>query len=158
MKQHIKLIGLLYILIIGIVACNSQNVFEQYATIENKQWLYTQTIPFQVEITDTSSQYKIQVNIRHTNEYPYRNLWIYMYTTYPSGEKLKQRVDLPLADKKGKWYGSGIGDIINTQVLIQQHAKMPEKGTYTFELEQNMRLNPLGEIMDIGISIDKMPK
>jgi gliding motility-associated lipoprotein GldH len=33
--------------------------------------------------------------------------------------------------------------------------KFPVKGTYTFVIEQNMRDNPLREVNDVGIRVEK---
>jgi gliding motility-associated lipoprotein GldH len=33
--------------------------------------------------------------------------------------------------------------------------KFPEKGIYTFNIEQNMRDNPLHEVNDVGLRVEK---
>ena len=90
------------------MACDSSRVFEKNEDIAKSTWAYADTIGFDVPITDTTSRYNIYVNVRHTNEYEYRNLWIYAHTHFPSGKQLKTRIDLPLADNEGKWYGKGL--------------------------------------------------
>ena len=137
------------------MACDSSRVFEKNEDIAKSTWAYADTIGFDVPITDTTSRYNIYVNVRHTNEYEYRNLWIYAHTHFPSGKQLKTRIDLPLADNEGKWYGKGLSEIINTQILIQPKAMMTDTGTYRFMLEQNMRQNPLPNIMSMGLRIEK---
>ena len=154
MKEKIIYICLTINLLLT-VACDSTKVFEQNKDITASSWAYDGIVGFDVPITDTSSKYNVFVNVRHTNEYEYRNLWIYAHTHFPSGQKLKTRIDLPLADKEGKWYGKGLGEIINTQILIQPKAMMTDTGTYRFELEQNMRQNPLPNIMSVGVRVEK---
>ena len=150
-KLHLSLV---VVLICCLVACNDSVIFDQYEKIPAKEWLYDQPVAMDVEITDTSSRYHLYVNLRHSNSYAYSNLWVVVHTTFPSGKKLENRVNLPLADKDGSWYGKGSGDIFNARVLIQPNAVFPEKGTYLFEIEQNMRLNPLPEIMEAGLSVE----
>ncbi|HRI27025.1 MAG TPA: gliding motility lipoprotein GldH [Chitinophagales bacterium] len=135
--------------------CNTNMVFEKNTEIPNSLWDYNNLLPFETEITDTTSRYHLFVNVRHTNNYAYSNLWVKIYTTLPSGKKMEQRVELPLSDKQGKWYGKDSGSIIQQQVSIQSTAIMPEVGKYGFQIEQNMRLNPLPEVLSIGLSIEK---
>ena len=154
MKEKITYICLIISLSLTM-ACDSSRVFEKNEDIAKSTWTYADTIGFVVPITDTTSRYNIYVNVRHTNEYEYRNLWIYAHTHFPSGKQLKTRIDLPLADNEGKWYGKGLSEIINTQILIQPKAMMTDTGTYRFMLEQNMRQNPLPNIMSMGLRIEK---
>jgi gliding motility-associated lipoprotein GldH len=68
----------------------------------------------------------------------------------------RDTVELTLADASGKWLGSGMGDIWDNRVLFKQSFRFPEKGTYQFALEQAMRVDPLPQVMDVGIRIEKV--
>ena len=149
------LVGLIFLLAL-FTACDEDVVFEKSQSIQNKAWSYDDKVPFTIPIEDSLQLYNIYVNIRHTNNYAYSNLYVLIHTIYPAGDTLQSRVSLPLADKKGKWYGSGRGEIRSAQVLIQPNARLPQKGDYQFILEQNMRVNPLPEILDMGIRVEKV--
>jgi gliding motility-associated lipoprotein GldH len=41
------------------------------------------------------------------------------------------------------------------QLPIYLNYRFPAKGTYIFELEQNMRDNPLKEITDVGLRVEE---
>jgi gliding motility-associated lipoprotein GldH len=41
------------------------------------------------------------------------------------------------------------------QINFKENYKFPAKGTYIFELEQNMRDNPLDHVSDAGIRVEK---
>ncbi len=138
-----------------IYSCNDNRIFESNQSIENNQWTYDNPIVFDVEIQDTSVRYDVYVNIRHTKEYEYSNLWMKIQTTFPNAEKVETPVNLPMADDDGKWFGSGLGSVLSTKLLIQEKAIFPEIGTYKLELFQNMRVNPVEEIMDVGLEIEK---
>ena len=118
-------------------------------------WDYQNRVPFDFEITDTSIYYNIYVNVRHKVSYSYNNLWLIVRTTFPSGEMIKKRVELPLADKDGKWYGNCMGNICDIQIPIQGPAYFNTPGKYTIELEQNMRQNPLPYIMEMGVRVER---
>ncbi|MEZ4883232.1 MAG: gliding motility lipoprotein GldH [Chitinophagales bacterium] len=152
-----KYIGI-FVFAIVLVACDESRIYEQNTEIPNRSWDYDTVIPYEVTVVDTSIRYNVYVNLRHTNQYANSNLWLMLYTTFPSGEKSERRVELPLASKEGKWYGNHSGSIISHQILIQPNAIFPEKGVYRFDLEQNMRRNPLEEVLDVGIRVEKAIK
>lgn len=131
------------------------NVFEKHISIPDYQWNYSFHPAFAFDISDTSALYNIYVTIRHTNDYPFSNLWLLISSNY-SGEKPKtQRVELPLADREGKWLGSGIDNIFDQRILIQQNARFNRPGSYHFSFEQNMRMDDLPHVMSIGLRIEK---
>lgn len=137
---------------------NSAFILDKNIEIPEASWSYDNKPAFEAAISDTVAQYNLYVNLRHTNNYPYSNMWLIIYTTLPSGKKMERRTELPLADKQGKWYGKDSGSIISQQVLIQSNAIMPEVGTYRFEFEQNMRTNPLTDVLSVGFAIEKAEK
>jgi gliding motility-associated lipoprotein GldH len=76
-------------------------------------------------------------------------------SNYEGVKPKTQRVELPLANKEGKWLGSGMGDIFEHRIPIQQNARFDKQGMYHFSFEQNMRLNPLPHIMSVGLRVEK---
>jgi len=135
--------------------CHFKRVYEENTAIPDYVWLAENIPEFEVEIEDTAAVYDIYVNIRHTFYYNYSNLWVVMHTKFPTGEKLEKRVELPLAEKDGKWHGDCLGDICDARVPIQQNAYFETPGTYVFRIEQNMRQNPLGHVMAVGLRIER---
>ncbi len=146
---------LLFTAILLLFGCTTKAVFEKNTEIVDGQWQYSYVPVFEPEISDTTARYNLFLNIRHSNDYAYSNMWVIVHTTLPSGKKMERRVELPLADKQGKWYGKDSGSLINQQVAIQSNAIMPEVGKYKFEVEQNMRTNPLPFVMSVGLTIEK---
>jgi len=141
-------------------ACTSPPVYEDNISIDEYDWFYKDTLSFSFELKDTSQRYNFFINVRHTDAFDYANLWVNVETVYPNGESQSGSVNLPMADKKGKWYGSGLGDIfsnetLTNEVMIQQNAQLPLSGTYQFKISQFMRVDPLPNVMDIGVIIRK---
>jgi len=64
--------------------------------------------------------------------------------------------ELPLADATGKWFGSGMDDIFFHRILIQHNAYFNEPGIYRFTFEQDMRDNPLSDVWNVGLRIEKV--
>ncbi|MCL6524366.1 MAG: gliding motility lipoprotein GldH [Thermoflavifilum sp.] len=132
------------------------NVFQQQVAIPQQRWYANFRPSFTVQITDTTALYDIYVVLRHTNDYRYSNLWLLITTEFPNGHAIRRRVELPLADPTGKWFGTGIEDIFFHRILIQHRAYFNQIGTYRFTFEQDMRDNPLPYIMNVGLRIEKI--
>jgi gliding motility-associated lipoprotein GldH len=64
-------------------------------------------------------------------------------------------LDCILADEKGKWLGSGIGDIYDNQIPFKRNVRFPLPGTYSFEIQQGTRKDDIPLIMDVGLRIEK---
>jgi len=151
-----KFIG--YILLVFSVtfaySCSTGVVYDQNREVGENGWYKNDAARFDVEINDTLSAYDYYINIRHTVDYRYSNLYVFMNTTYPNGNIGRDTVEFVLADKSGKWYGKGWGDVKDISVPIIKGMKFPLKGAYTFQIQQAMRVDTLKEINDIGIRIE----
>ncbi len=81
-----------------------------------------------------------------------------MYIKSPGDSIIKkERVNVVLASPTGKWLGRGFGTIYEERVVLAlgDSVKFNRKGTYEIALEQNMRVNPLPEILHVGLRVEK---
>jgi gliding motility-associated lipoprotein GldH len=146
-------------MLLMVASCQplKMDTYEKNLEIPGHEWSYGHKPVFEVTLLpqDTAYLYNIFVNVRHKDSYPYSNIWLVVNTQFPEGQPIPQRVELPLADMSGKWLGSGLDDIYEHQIPIQQKAILNKPGTYRFTFEQNMRQNPLPDIMNVGLRIEK---
>lgn len=119
-------------------------------------WNRNNLLVFNVEIADTVNPHNIYVNVRNGGQYQYSNLYIFIKTVSPSGQWIRDTVECTLADEKGRWLGSGLGDIYALQTPYKLNVRFPYHGIYSFELEQAMRTEELKQIFDIGIRVEKI--
>ncbi|GAA4314811.1 gliding motility lipoprotein GldH [Compostibacter hankyongensis] len=157
-----RLLGgcLLFALVTACCGCrgwDTLRVYEKNETIPGYAWDYQFRPSYEVSITDTAARYNIYVTLRHTDAYPFSNIWLLIRTRHAGDSTLSRRVELPLADRQGRWLGSGVDDIFEHRIPIQENARFGKPGTWFFSLEQNMRLNPLPHVMNVGIRIEKLP-
>ena len=135
--------------------CTDPNaIIDQNATIENRNWSYANKIKNDVKIDNAAIPYNIYINLRVTGDYRYSNIFMLVKR---AGPKLKAvtRFEIKLAAPDGQWLGQGSGNLYSYQVPIITNFKFPATGTYHFEVEQNMRDNPLHEISDVGLRVEK---
>jgi gliding motility-associated lipoprotein GldH len=140
---------------VAFSACHNHRHFEQNTTIPDGSWAAHNNIPFTVVIDDTVSLYDFYVNIRNDVNYPYSNLYLFLKTTFPDKSVARDTIECMLASYDGRWLGSGMGSVRYSKFLFQQGVRLRKAGTYTFEFEHAMRIDPLKGIRDLGIRIDK---
>ena len=140
-----------------LLSCDQDRVYEKNIKIPDGIWSRHKPVHFEVYIEDTVSLHNLYINIRNTSMYPLRNLYLFIQTTAPSGHTLTDTVEVLLADEKGKWYGSGLGDMWDLSQLYKQNIRFAQEGKYSFSYEQAMRTDRLPFILDVGLRIEKNP-
>ena len=92
------------------------------------------------------------------NAYGYNNIWIRGSVQEPGDTATKsQQYDLKLASDEQGWLGKGMDDIFEHRILIQERTRFRRSGEYRFTFEQIMREDPLQNVMNIGLRIEKTP-
>ncbi len=148
------------LVVLGIIflfssSCDKNRIFEANVEIPDQSWNKDKAVVFSPFIEDTLSTQNVFVNVRNTSSYPYNNLFLFITTTSPSGQWISDTLELPLADERGRWLGSGLGDIFFSRKVFKQKIRFPMEGAYTFEIRQGMRSEDLKGIRDVGIRIEK---
>ncbi len=83
-------------------------------------------------------------------------MWMYIKTP---GDSIatKARINITLAEASGKWLGRGMGEIFEQRMPISlgDSVNLSKAGTYEVVIEQNMRINPLPEVLHVGLRVEK---
>lgn len=155
---------LFYFLFVQLIACSVQlsscttiDLYEKVEAIPKQEWSSSYKPQFTFTIKDTLAPYQVYLIVRHNNKYKYNNIWVNLYAQAPADSAKKFGLELPLANKDG-WLGSGMDDIFEHRIaftLDPQKFRFAKSGTYTFSLEQIMRDDPLPDMLNVGIRIEK---
>ena len=131
---------------IGVVffSCGEHTTFEEYKKIEDKEWHTDSVISFSFEVDDTISEHTISLNIRHTIEYEYQNLLLFV-----GFDESKDTTGFFLAEKNGKWKGKGIGDLREYRAVLEKNKRFIKKGEHKYSFEQAMRYGSEEKIMKL---------
>ena len=136
--------------------CTDRNaIIDQNTAIPDHNWSYPDKIKYAVKIDDEKAAYNLYMNLRVTADYKYSNLFVLISQTGPAKKTIVKRYELKLATKDGEWLGDGSGNLYSYQVSFLTNYKFAAKGVYTFSIEQNMRDNPLRDVSDVGLRVEK---
>ena len=162
MYQHHKVKYFILITILFftcfLAGCLPSPYYQRVETIPNATWLYNYKPSFSLDVDDTTTNYQTYFIIRHTQAYPFNNIWLLLSLKKPGDSVIKkQRVNIVLAEPSGKWMGRGRDEIWEQRMYIKLNDSMVfnKIGTYQVLLEQNMRINPLPEVLNVGLRVEK---
>ncbi len=144
----------IFIILFFFTSCTGNILFDDIHEISSVGWNANDKLIFRVPVNDISGSYNIYLHIRNSNDYEYSNLWLFLTTTSPGGISMTDTVEFVLADPSGQWLGSGLGSINTSLIPYKQNVRFPQRGIYSFEIQQGMRKEVLENIMDIGVRIE----
>lgn len=163
----------------GLAACHTDTVYHVYRPVSENGWSKQDTLTYTLPDSLKDGCYQLEVNIRHTEAYPYRDIWLELaferrkpQQTSPAQSEPEDSLDnsepdIPidsmiqirdtlhfyLADKQGRWLKGGT---IGSQYQFSaptRHFCLNDKDGKTFRIIHIMKDNPLHGIHDIGIRL-----
>lgn len=159
MKPGKKSFLFVVLLAMVLASCQDQSaIVDTNIELDKHNWSYTEKVKVPLNIESEDIPCNLYLNLRHTSDYKYSNIFLLIHITGPDGKKSTERREFKLALPDGEWLGSGSGNLYSYQILFKENFKFPLKGKYIIELEQNMRDNPLDHITDAGIRVERVDK
>ncbi len=140
-----------------LTSCNKP-VYEKEYTIENSAWSYEDSLEFGFEISDTLIPYSILLEINHSPDYRFQNLYVQMHSRFPSGKMEKQLVSLEMANAGGVLLSKCSGKKCTLEIPIVEKTLFREAGTYMLTIEQYMRQDPIAGLNSLKLSLIKEKK
>lgn len=148
-----KLLATLFLLAVMASACQRNLRYSENYRIEDGKWSMYDPAKYACTIDDTLKTYNIGLSLRTSTDYPYRNIYLFVLTTFPSGTVITDTLQTMVTDEKGKWLGRGAGDIRELTIPFKSNVYFPEKGEYHFRVIQGMRDTILKGVYDVGMKI-----
>ncbi len=138
-----------------LAGCVQVSEFEKNYPIDPDGWSISDSVEFSVPVTDTITPMNFLLSLRHNTDYEFSNIYFFLNTFYPNNDYSRDTIQLLLAGRDGKWYGSGLGKLREVEVMLKSDVVFPMTGTYRFSFVQAMRVESLEGVEDIGIRIER---
>lgn len=139
-------------------SCDNNETYHQFGHIENSSWSKNDTLKFRVDTASVSPEftYDIQIETVNNTQFPYQNLWLFVRSNIEGAKTFRQdTLQITLADMYGKWSGSGFGSYYQNAIVFRKRIVFPQKRSYTFQIIQGMRDEPLLGIEKVGVKISR---
>ena len=153
--KHRFLFFLPVLFLLIFTACQFSEVFSEFRDLPEKGWNRYDTLVFRPQINEQAN-YNLFIDTRNNNQYQYQNLWLFISCQEDTMTLFTDTVEIELADKQGKWYGSGWGSLYTNATPYKMNYKFPaESKKYTFRIVQGMRDYELKGMESVGFRIEK---
>ena len=150
-----KMIRYIVSVLVGVLllGCSDNVVYDNSVRVANPVWNRDSIASFDVNITDTLSDYQSAILIRNSGDYMYQNLWLFVTEIAPDSTITCDTIEYYLADNYGRWLGSGIGSLYTSLYYFKENLNYSQVGVYRYEIRQGMRDEELKGITNVGIQI-----
>ena len=139
-------------------SCQTVDLYEKVVSIPDQEWKSSFKPQFDFTIKDTQSHYDIFVVLRHNEKYEFNNIWIALTYQLKEQPAVTGQYELPLANNEG-WIGTAMDDLYEHRIRITPSGGITLKaGDYHFTIAQIMRKDPLENVMNVGLRIEKKPQ
>mgnify|MGYP006309396267 CR=1 FL=1 len=136
-----------------LFACDESALTEEEFSFPEHHWHADSLKTIRFNVKDTFRVYSVHLIMDISESYPYRNMYLFITTSTPSGITKTDTIECMLAEPSGKWLGSKSGSRIHNDITLRKGLKFKEKGTYSITFEQAMRNKELPGIEKIRLSI-----
>ena len=144
-----------FLLVFLVLLSCSDTTYLEYHSFNNNAWDSDSAVIFNYTILDTTKKYNLSLKIRHTVDYEFQNLFLFL-----DGEK-KDTVEIMLANKNGKWKGVGVSNVRELEYFFDKEKVFLQRKEYELRIEQAMRygdvekIKKLDHILDIGLIVSE---
>ncbi|MCD8032093.1 MAG: gliding motility lipoprotein GldH [Bacteroides sp.] len=134
-------------------ACGERIVYHTYRPVPAKRWAPSDTLVYEVEISDSAVTLTLTAEVRNRNTYPFQNLTLNVASNFSDTARwVNQKADFILTDEEGQWKGTGWGSLYSSGTSLG-HVYIARPGTYTIRVTHDMRTEELEGIQDVGIRL-----
>ncbi|MFI3239383.1 MAG: gliding motility lipoprotein GldH [Bacteroidales bacterium] len=153
-RKHFIYFAQAIIIVVCLGGCTPKHTsYSDFSKIATFGWDKNAPIVIKPIYPDSLATYDLYLAVRHSSEYKYQNLWLFI-DYYNNCDSLVKRdtVQYKLANEFGKWYSNGFGSQYQYEELIDQ--QVTSDIAHHIVIWHGMRNDTLKQIQDIGIRLD----
>lgn len=135
-------------------SCGPNYIVDQSYDISNQTWTYADTLDFEIDVKDSLKIYNLYLDLEHTTDFYFHNMYVLIHTAFPSGKRISEQVSLEMANRAGAWFGDCNADWCTFSIPIQTGAYFNAVGKHTITLEQFTRKDSLQGVKRIAFKVE----
>lgn len=152
-------------IVLIVIACNSNQEFDEYKTISNADWHNKDTVLFNFNTSDTISSKNLFINIRNNGAYKYSNLFLITEILAPNQFATIDTLEYEMADATGNFLGQGFSDLKENKLFFKENYTFKKAGNYQIKIIHAMRkvnetdgIDFLEGVSSVGFRVEKVTK
>jgi gliding motility-associated lipoprotein GldH len=147
--------AIIFFVLLAILSCSTDTVFEQHHKLDNYSWNYFQKIDFDFTIENAPANYDLYIAIRYVDGVPYHILKTGIQIFFPDGQERYKEYDLSIRNKDGSYRGSVAGDIWDYSFPVKKNYPLDKPGKYRLRVHNHRSKLETPGIMEIGLIVRK---
>ena len=143
------------------LSCGSSETQMEFQELPTTGWPQHTPVRFSLQVNDSLHPHDIFIHLRHSNDYPFSNIFLITSLSHPNGEVITDTLSYDLAAANGLWLGSGSG-IITQSLPYKKNVIFNTSKPYTLSVYQSVRelgatkgIAVLPAITEVGYSLKK---
>ncbi|MEM9338667.1 MAG: gliding motility lipoprotein GldH [Bacteroidota bacterium] len=147
---------IIFFLCLFFVGCDTTRIYEDYVNLPEAFWHVDSVKTFTFQIDDSLGSYDLKATFRNASSYPFYNLY-YQYALTDSLDSVivQELKEVEFFDPKtGRPNGSGLGDLFDHSILLEEDFNFPANGEFSIKLRQFMRMDTLPFILSVGARVE----
>lgn len=146
-------------LIFLLGSCGPSVLYQKSIEIPGENWLYADTLDYHFTVEDTTQIYNLYLTLWHNRDFPFQNAYVMVYTAFPDGQRISERLSLQMMDPEtSTWLGDCGKESCRLELALQEGAFFEQAGEYSITLEQHSRRNPLPGVEKVELKIEETGK
>jgi len=127
----------------------------QFVSFHDHAWNRFEKQKFEIPVRNISSPSELKLILRHTNDYPFDNLYINVITEMPGGEERIMEKDLRLKDASGNFLSDDRKGYHEISFTLYKELRFTEKGLCRVEIENLIPKIEIPGILELGLCLQK---
>ena len=148
-----KLFTTLLVLACLLWSCSEGALYEKTYSPEGETWRHAEPFQYAFTIPDTNGRYTFYLDITHSVDYPFQNLYTKITTSYPDQEDVTDLLSLELSDDLGLWQGKCGKQYCKVRIPLQTNARFKTAGEYALNFEQFTRRDSLPGVKSMRLKV-----
>ena len=140
-------------MVLLLSACGESYYYQESRSIGDDGWTDGEVFDFNFDIKDTMQHYNLYLDLYHTKDYPYQNLYLKIDTRYPDQHTISDTLSFDLANAVGDWNGKCSSDACDLRVFLAHQIRFEQLGDYRIGFTQYSRFDTIPEIKNISFKI-----
>lgn len=113
---------------------------------------------FQYSIPSEENLYSIELDLTHSDDFGYENIYVDFQTTFPDGKRANEITSLNLTDNLGSWVGRCGSENCKATFLLREDVSFSSKGDYVVRVTQHSREEKLPGISQVTLRLINVEK
>ena len=147
---------LFFMTTIMISSCNNAIIYEEKIDLKNSLFSKNVEINYSFEISDTLSKYDVILEVNHSEEYSYQNLYVKIKTIFPGSKSIEDILSLELSKSGTEWQGKCSGDNCTAPIVLVENTKFQSPGKYQISISQYGRTEEVEGLNSFKLMVKKV--